>query len=119
VLCVVGALAAAFAWCTTLLVRREERRGIEPGSQRTRASRVHEPSAVRPRPTKAPQLRAAKQPRPRASKAAHVRTAHTPRKAVAAESSVAVSEPDPRRPSLVDNLDAFTQIERTAPRQLS
>jgi hypothetical protein len=87
VLAVAGVLAAVFAIATCLLVRREEKSGsvgVAP-----RAPKVKEPR-VRVRPA-SPELRSP-QPPPE------------PREVAREEL------PDPRRPALVLNLDAFTEF---------
>jgi hypothetical protein len=109
VLWVVGALGAVFAGCTTVLIRREERRDVEPEPPRTPAARPpDEPSVARPRPPRALRVRTPKPSRARTSKTAPVPTPDGPHEAVPPEPRAAGSEPDPRRPSLVENLDAFT-----------
>ena len=113
VLGVVGALGAVFALCTMLLIRREEHSGAEPETQRqTSAGPIHEPSEIRTRPSKAPRVRTPKPPRRRTPEDGG-RASPPTRRTWPSRSeprAATASEPDPRRPSLVDNLDAFTRI---------
>lgn len=104
VLCVVAAFTAVFALCTTVLVRREERRD---GEREPRPGR--EPLA-RPHPAKPPRVRTAKPPRVRTSRKPRVQTVARPDEPVPPEPDEARSVPDPRRPSYVDDLDAFIEI---------
>jgi hypothetical protein len=96
VLTVVGALGTVFAIMTSLLVRRQERRG-HAGVERVRP--VREPKV---RVVKEPKVRVVKEPR------AVVRS--EPQPEPLAEPANVLSEPDPRHPSLVLNLDAFTEF---------
>jgi hypothetical protein len=65
---------------------------------------------VRPHPAKPPRVRTAKPPRVRTSRKPRVQTVARPDEPVPPEPGEARSEPDPRRPSYVDNLDAFIEI---------
>ena len=96
VLTVVGALGTVFAIMTSLLVRRQERRG-DAGVERVQSAK--EPKV---RVVKAPKVRAPKAPR------AVVRSESEPEPLE--EPANVLSEPDPRHPSLVLNLDAFTEF---------
>jgi hypothetical protein len=105
VLSVVGALGLLFAMFTARLVRREELRHIE-GSPPC----GHVPSVERVRaPGQAPR-RTNRQPRRRTPRQPRVRTPVPPRQLAPPEPSEVYSEPDPRRPSLVLNLEAFTEF---------
>jgi len=96
VLTVVGALGTVFAIMTSLLVRRQERRG-DAGVERVQSA-------------KEPKVRVVKEPKVRAPKAprAVVRSESEPEPLE--EPANVLSEPDPRHPSLVLNLDAFTEF---------
>lgn len=104
VLTVVGALGTVFAIMTSLLVRRQERRG-DAGVERVQSA-------------KEPKVRVVKEPKVRVVKAPKVRAPKAPRAVVRSESEPepleepanVLSEPDPRHPSLVLNLDAFTEF---------
>jgi hypothetical protein len=94
VLSVAGALAAVFVLLTALLVARDERgAGVAPR---------------RVRKVKEPRVRAVKEPRVRKVKEPRVRTPTAPPVVTHPEPREVLAEPDPRRESLVLNLDAFT-----------
>jgi hypothetical protein len=107
VLTVVGALGAVFVIVTSWLVRREALRGLAhevrvPPVEQPRARVAKEP---RVRAPKAPRSRVVKEPRARRAPAERARPEPQP------EPPEVLSMPDPRRESLVLNLDAFTEFK--------
>ena len=123
VLTVVGALGTVFATATSWLVRRDEKRGfvaVEPRSRAVEPPQVPEPKAERVRPVKERPVkeRAVKERAVKPVKEPRVRRPRPPRELSrpepqpeAVEETVEVlSMPDPRRESLVLNLDAFTEF---------
>jgi hypothetical protein len=127
VLTVVGALGAVFVIATSWLVRRDAMRGFayeprvrpvkEPRARVVKEPRVRPPKQPRVRPVKEPRVRAPKAPRaqvvkePRARRAPAERSRPVPQPEQLPETREALSMPDPRRESLVLNLDAFTEFK--------
>lgn len=105
VLYVVGALGLLFAVFIARLVRREELGHVEgepPCGPVSSVERVSPPGRPALRTTREPRRRTPRQPR--------VRTPDPPRQFVRPEPTEVCAEPDPRRPSLVLNLEAFTEF---------
>jgi hypothetical protein len=110
VLAVVVGLGAVFAIAICILVRREEKRGNEvavPRSPKVREPRAPKVEADRVRPVKGPRVRPVKQPRVRAARG---ESAPQPERVLQSVAGAGEELPDPRRPSLVLNLEAFTEF---------
>jgi hypothetical protein len=117
VLAVVGLFGAVFAIAICLLVRREERRGdAVVGS---RAPKVKEPRAPKVKEPRAPKVKEPRAPKVKEPRVRAVREEPRPQPQPERESqSVSEAEalPDPRRPSLVLNLEAFTEFRSRSER---
>jgi hypothetical protein len=112
VLAIVGMLGAVFAIAICLLVRREEKRGdagVAPSAPKVKEPRAPRVRAERARPVKEPRVRAVKEPRVRASRAVS-RSQPRPEREQQPVAESGEELPDPRRPSLVLNLEAFTEF---------
>ena len=116
VLAGVGLLGAVFAIAICLLVRRDETHGfaaVEPRAPKVKAPRVPKVTVERVRPAKEPRVRRVKEPRVRAPREESRSKPERKHQSVAQSSE---ELPDPRRPSLVLNLDAFTEFRSTSER---